>query len=124
MRKCHGASRAEGRCGNIMFPVSQGDILKVENLSFPVVVVSKDFFNQSEQIIACPVQRNAMADPLHIPVTWNDTQGVVLCEQLKILDLRVRGYKKTGELKIDSIMDITDAIQSIFDYYPSGRQDS
>ncbi|MCD7717639.1 MAG: type II toxin-antitoxin system PemK/MazF family toxin [Lachnospiraceae bacterium] len=107
-----------------MFPISQGDILKVENLSFPVVVVSKNFFNQSEQIMACPVLRNAMADPLHIPVTWNDTQGVVLCEQLKILDLRVRGYKKTGGLKIDSIMDITDAIQSIFDYYPSGRQDS
>ncbi len=51
-------------------------------------------------------------------------QGIVLCEQLKILDLRVHGYKKTGELKIDSIMDITDAIQSIFDYYPSGRQGS
>ncbi len=107
-----------------MFPISQGDILKVENLSFPVVVVSKDFFNQSEQIIACPVQHSAIPDPLHIPVTWNNTQGIVLCEQSKILDLRVRGYKKTGELKIDSIMDITDAIQSIFDYYPSGRQGS
>ncbi|MCD7954751.1 MAG: type II toxin-antitoxin system PemK/MazF family toxin [Lachnospiraceae bacterium] len=107
-----------------MFPISQGDILKVEHLSFPVLVVSRDFFNQSEQIIACPIQRNAAADPLHIPVTWNDMQGIVLCEQLKILDLRVRGYKKTGELKIDSIMDITDAIQSIFDYYPSGRHGS
>ncbi|MCC8102255.1 MAG: type II toxin-antitoxin system PemK/MazF family toxin [Clostridiales bacterium] len=101
-----------------MFTISQGDILKVEKLSFPVLVVSKDFFNRSEQIIACPIQERAIADPLHIPVAWNDTEGIVLCEQLKLLDLRIRGYKKIGELKIERIMDITDAIQSIFDYYP------
>ncbi len=101
-----------------MFTISQGDILKIEKLSFPVLVVSKDFFNQSEQIIACPIQDHAAADPLHISVTWSDMHGIVLCEQLKVLDLRVRGYRKTGNLKIESIMDITDAIQSIFDYYP------
>ena len=105
-----------------MFAISQGDILKVEKLFFPVLVVSKNFFNQSEQIIACPILGEATADPLHIPVTWNGTQGIVLCEQLKVLDLRVRGYKKTGELKLESIMDITDAIQSIFDYYPYNGQ--
>ncbi len=101
-----------------MFMISQGDILKVEKLSFPVLVVSKDFFNRSEQIIACPIQDRATADPLHIPVVWNDTEGIVLCEQLKLLDMQIRGYKKTGELKIESIMDIADAVQSIFDYYP------
>ncbi|MCD8395799.1 MAG: type II toxin-antitoxin system PemK/MazF family toxin [Lachnospiraceae bacterium] len=105
-----------------MFTISQGDILKIEKLSFPVLVVSKDFFNRSEQVIVCPIQENAAADPLHIPVAWSDTEGIVLCEQLKLLDLRVRGYKKMGELKIESIMDITDAIQGIFDYYPYNGQ--
>lgn len=101
-----------------MFAILQGDILRVEKLSFPVLVVSKDFFNQTEQVIACPIQKNAAPDPLHIPILWDVTSGIVLCEQLKLLDLRVRGYQKIGELKIESIMDITDAIQSIFDYYP------
>ncbi len=101
-----------------MFTISQGDILKVEKLSFPVLVVSKDFFNRSEQIIACPIQDRAAADPLHIPVVWSDTDGIVLCEQMKLLDLRIRGYKKAGELKTESIMDIADAVQSIFDYHP------
>lgn len=25
---------------------------------------------------------------------WGNSQGIVLCEQLKLLDLRIRGYKK------------------------------
>lgn len=45
-------------------------------------------------------------------------RGIVLCEQMKLLDLRVRRYKKLTELNIEDVMNITDAIQSIFDYYP------
>ncbi len=101
-----------------MFEISQGDILSVENLSFPVLIVSKNFFNRSEQVIACPVRSKAAADPLHIPVDTGDISGIVLCEQLKLLDLRVRGHHKISELKMESVMDITDAIQGIFDYYP------
>ncbi len=103
-----------------MFTISQGDILKVEKIPFPVLVVSKNFFNQTEQAIVCPVYSSATADPLHISVAWDGAEGIVLCEQLRMLDLRVRGYKKSGELKAESIMDIADAIQSIFDYYPYG----
>ncbi len=101
-----------------MRKISQGEVLSVENLSFPVLVVSKDFFNRSGQVIACPVRQSASADPLHIPVETDDISGIVLCEQLKLLDLSARGYKKISELKMDSVMNITDAIQGIFDYYP------
>ena len=31
--------------------IYQGDILKIENISYPVLVVSKDFFNRSGEII-------------------------------------------------------------------------
>ncbi len=101
-----------------MFEISQGEIISVENLSFPVLVVSKDFFNRSGQVIACPIRQKAAPDPLHIPVKTDDLSGVVLCEQLKLLDLSARGYKKISELRLESVMDITDAIQGIFDYYP------
>lgn len=104
-----------------MNEIAQGDILLVERINTPILVVSKTYFNQTEQIIACPVLKNASEDPLHIPIIAIDVQGVVLCEQMKLLDLRVRRYKKLTELKIEDIMNITDAIQSIFDYYPFGK---
>lgn len=104
-----------------MNEIAQGDILLIERINTPILVVSKTYFNQTKQIIACPVLKNTSEDPLHIPIIAMDMQGIVLCEQVKLLDLRVRGYKKLAELKIEDVMNITDAIQSIFDYYPFGR---
>ncbi len=101
--------------------INQGDICSVERINTPVLVVSKTYFNKSEQVIACPILSKASEDPLHIPVNAKNIQGVVLCEQMKLLDLRVRGYKKIAELQMENIMNIADAIQSIFDYYPFGK---
>lgn len=102
--------------GEVRF--EQGDILSVEKIPGLVLVVSKNFFNQSEQAICCPVVTAAPPDPLHIPVSTKELQGIVMCEQMKLLDLKIRGYKKTSSIGYDDIIDITDAIQSIFDYYP------
>ncbi|WMC92273.1 type II toxin-antitoxin system PemK/MazF family toxin [Kineothrix sp. MB12-C1] len=101
--------------------IAQGDILSVERINTPILVVSKTFFNRTEQVIACPVLRSASEDPLHIPIIAMDMQGIALCEQMKLLDLRIRGYKKLTELKMEDVMNITDAIQGIFDYYPFGK---
>ncbi len=105
----------------MMNEICQGDILVVERINTPVLVVSKSFFNKTEQVIACPILTKTTEDPLHIFIETNDIQGVVQCEQMKLLDLRLRGYKKMAELSMKEIMNITDAIQSIFDYYPFGK---
>jgi len=99
-----------------MNDLHQGDILKVEHIKHLVFVASKDFFNTSNMIIGCPIVERIMPGPLHIWVSSNDIKGYVLCEELKLLDLSIRGYKKVGNLPIDEIMNITDAIQGIFDY--------
>ena len=101
--------------------IHQGDIFSVERINTPILVVSKTYFNKTEQIIACPILSKASKDPLHIVIHTKEVQGIVLCEQMKLLDLRVRGYRKISELKLEEIMNITDAIQSIFDYYPFGK---
>lgn len=93
--------------------LQQGDILKVEGIKSPVLVASKDFFNQSGEIIACPILKNSTEGPLHISV---DAYGYVQCEKLALLDMNVRGYSKMGSLPLASVIDITDAIQGIFDY--------
>lgn len=94
----------------------QGDILKIEKIRHPVLVVSKDFFNTVGEIIGCPVINNSGPGPLHIRILTENTEGYVHCEKLALLDLSVRGYKKTDSLPITEIINISDAVQSIFEY--------
>ena len=96
--------------------IHQGDILKIEHLKKPVLVVSKDFFNQTGEIIGCPVFEFSTLSPLHIQIQANKLSGEVQCEKLALLDLNTRGFIKIGSLPLADIMNITDAIQSIFDY--------
>ena len=96
--------------------IEQGDVLAVENMKGKFLVVSKNFFNSTEQAVLCPIVQDTFLDPLHIEVEAEDVRGIVMCEQMKLLDLRYRGYKKIGRIHYPDIINITDAIQSIFDY--------
>ncbi|HJC57464.1 MAG TPA: type II toxin-antitoxin system PemK/MazF family toxin [Candidatus Eisenbergiella intestinipullorum] len=96
--------------------VQQGDILKIERVRHPVLIVSTNFFNESGEVIGCPIYEAGTESPLHISVTADGMQGYVQCEKLALLDLRVRGHKKTGRIMPKELMNITDAIQGIFDY--------
>ncbi|MCD8366267.1 MAG: type II toxin-antitoxin system PemK/MazF family toxin [Clostridiales bacterium] len=92
--------------------------MSVKGIRFPVLVVSKNYFNRTEEVIACPVRLKSVPGPLHIYVETEEVKGFAECEQLKMLDLRGRGYRKKGEISMEMIMEITDVIQGIFDYYP------
>ncbi len=104
-----------------MIRFEQGDILAVEKISEPVLVVSKNFFNKTEQAIVCPISREALDDPLHIDIKTDEITGKVMCEHMKLIDLRYRGYKIVSLVGYSDIMNITDAIQGIFDYYPINK---
>lgn len=94
----------------------QGDILKIEKINHPVLVVSKDFFNSSGEIIGCPIISNSIPGPLHIWMNTEENQGYIQCEKLVLLDLSIRGYKKVDRLPISEIINVSDAIQGIFEY--------
>ena len=96
--------------------VHQGDVLKVDKIKLPVLVVSKDFFNQTGEIIACPVYNAGRDDALHIHIQTQNMDGYVHCEKLALLDLNARGVVKLNSLHMNDIMNITDAIQGIVDY--------
>lgn len=96
--------------------VHQGDIVKIERIRSSVLVTSKDFFNQTGEIIGCPVFQNSSASPLHIKIRTDSTEGYVQCEKLALIDLNDRDFSKTGRISMTDIIEITDAIQSIFDY--------
>lgn len=96
--------------------LQQGDIVRIERITHPVLIVSKDFFNSSGEIIGCPIYGNSTEGPLHIPVLTDEIQGYVQCEKLALLDLNVRGYKKIDRITLNDMINIADAIQGIFDY--------
>lgn len=94
----------------------QGDILKIEKIKHPVLVVSKDFFNTSGEIIGCPIIEDSMSGPLHIWMSTEETKGFVQCEKLALLDLTVRSHKKIDRLPMPELINVSDAIQGIFEY--------
>ena len=96
--------------------IEQGDIITIEKMTGYFLVVSKNFFNTTEQAILCPIVQETFSDPLHIKIETNEIRGVVMCEQMRLIDLRYRGYSKVDRIHYPEIIDITDAIQGIFDY--------
>lgn len=94
----------------------QGEIIKIEKIRHPVLVVSKNFFNETGEIIGCPIFRAGTQSPLHIRVQTKELEGYVQCEKLALLDMRQRGFSMIACIKMREIIEITDAIQGIFDY--------
>lgn len=99
-----------------MAEVAQGDILRVDGVSHPVIIVSNNFFNRSGSVIACPILKRATEGPLHIRLKESDFDGIVLCEQVRYLDLSARRYSKMFASHYYDIMDISDAVMGIFEY--------
>ena len=94
----------------------QGDILRIEKIKHPVLVVSKDFFNTSGEIIGCPIIKDSRSGPLHIWMATDENEGFIQCEKLALLDMSVRGYKKVDRLPFSEMINVSDAIQGIFEY--------
>lgn len=99
-----------------MTAVEQGDLLKIEGIQHPVIVVSNNFFNQSGKAIVCPIVKRALPGPLHIELKDNSVSGYVLCEQVRYLDLTARRYSKLTQTHYFDIMDISDAVVGMFEY--------
>ena len=96
--------------------VSQGDLLKIRRIKYPVFVVSKDFFNASGEVVGCPIYSVSTESPLHVFISADEMEGYVQCEKLALLDLKARGYQKVGRLALKDTINIIDAVQGIFDY--------
>ena len=99
-----------------MAPIEQGDFLKIEGIQYPVIVVSNNYFNQSGMGIVCPIVKTAVPGPLHIPLKDSAAQGIVLCKQVRYPDLSSRRWSKLTQTHYFDIMDISDAVVSMFEY--------
>lgn len=96
----------------------QGDILWLEKNAQYVLVLSREFFNQSGMAVVCPLRDSAEPDALHIEISCEAYTGTALLEHLRSLDLQARHYRRISSISYEQIQDISDAVQGIFDYYP------
>ena len=101
--------------------VEQGDIIKVnfnpqrchEQAGYrPALIVSNNFFNKKTNlVIACPITNTDNKFPLHMPLDdRTETTGVILCEHVKTLDLKARGYKFVEKLPSDIMSKVIDIL--------------
>lgn len=92
----------------------QGDIIRISGFKNLFLIVSKNsFINKTSVFHVCPVFDPYPAGPLHIPV---EKFGIVICEQIKLIDPNERACSQKGRVAYSEIMNISDAIQGVFEY--------
>ena len=83
----------------------------------PALVVSNDFFNSyNNMTMVCPITSSEPKTPLHVKIEDTvKTHGTILCDQVKCLDIKSRGYSKVEKLPNDILGEVLDIIQSIIE---------
>ena len=96
----------------------QGDIIKIAGFKYRFLIISKNaFVSKLGMFHVCPVLTDLKDGPLHIRIKGADgKEGVAVCEQIKLIDPNVRNCSKVDRITYDQIMNISDAIQGIFEY--------
>ena len=96
----------------------QGDIIKISGYSTRFLIISKNSFIKAAHVFhVCPVLKACTAGPLHIKITGQNSEtGTAACEQIKLIDPASRNCIKTDRISYDQIMNISDAVQGIFEY--------
>ena len=101
--------------------VKQGNIIIIDlnpqtgheqSGSRPAVVVSNNFFNQkTDMTLVCPITSTNRKFPLHIPLdSRTKTQGNILCEHIRSVDLQARRYRVVEDLPDDLLHQVIDVL--------------
>lgn len=101
-----------------MTDFSQGDVIRINGFNNVFLIVSKNaYIRATKTFHVCPILEKESEGPLHICVEGTRKyKGVVICEQMKLIDPGARGCMRVDRLKYEILMNISDAIQGIFEY--------
>lgn len=101
-----------------MMDFRQGDIIKITGFNNTFIIVSNNtFINATHIFHVCPIIQNLADGPLHICISGKIKEsGTVACEQVKLIDPTVRGCGKIDSVSYETIMNISDALQGMFEY--------
>lgn len=99
----------------------QGDIITMEfdpqagreqKGKRPALVVSNNTFNSFTKIaMVCPITNTNREFPLHVPLDGRTrTTGVIMCEQVKSLDISARGANIVEKAPQDIVEEVVDIL--------------
>ena len=104
--------------------MKQGDIILVdfdptkgrEQAGYrPALVISQTAYNQKRELaFICPI--TGSTKPLRLRVLLDNrtqTQGDVICEQVRVIDLRARKCKVVEQLPKDLLKNVLEAVSAI-----------
>lgn len=96
----------------------QGDIIRISGFRNKFLIVSRNAFIKAANIFhVCPILEMYPEGPLHIAVEGREqTYGTVVCEQIKLIDPAVRGCNRIDRISYEALMNISDAVQGMFEY--------
>jgi mRNA-degrading endonuclease toxin of MazEF toxin-antitoxin module len=85
-----------------------------------VLIVSADAFNRHNAPIVCPITHGGNASRLaglvvSLASTPLKTQGVVLCSQIRVLDIKARGGKKVETVPDFVIDEVLACLQDLLE---------
>lgn len=104
----------------------QGDIVTVdfsptlghEQSGFrPALVISKELYNRNtRQIVVCPITTKTKPLPMRILLDGRTkTQGYVICDQLRTLDIAARKPKFVERVSDDTLEQVKQIVVAVID---------
>ena len=83
----------------------------------PAIIVSNSHFNRySKTVMVCPITQTDKNHPFHVKLNDDTaTTGVVLCDQLKTLDIVARGYDFIEKAPNDVVFEVIDTIANFME---------
>lgn len=83
----------------------------------PAVVVSNDIKNQYDNMtMVCPITSHDKKHPFHIKLDdRTNTQGVILCNHVRSLDLKARGAYVVEDLPSDILEEVITLIKQFIE---------
>ncbi|SHJ10713.1 hypothetical protein [Pseudobutyrivibrio xylanivorans] len=96
----------------------QGDIIKINGFGNVFLIVSKNaFIKERKMFHVSPIVNTDLINPMNIPINGVEgTEGTVICEEIKLIDPVARVCNKVDRINYWSIINISDAIQGMFEY--------
>ena len=84
----------------------------------PALVVSGDKFHRitKKRAWVCPITRTDKDYPIHVRLDDDmDTKGVVLCDQIKTVDLEARGFEVIEKAPGYIVCEVLDIINGLLE---------
>ena len=109
-----------------MVKLSQGDIIRLDfdpqagheqKGRRPAIVISNSYFNRySKTILLCPIINTDKNHPFHVRLnTDTRTTGVILCDQLKALNIIAREFDYVEKAPKDIILETLNTIDNFME---------